>query len=80
VPQSYVLFRELDFFEQLGALEYQGVFDFELIKLLVGRILIERWNMWQPALQAYGADVYPMFANLAAKMRAVLELPQSRSG
>jgi hypothetical protein len=75
--QRYVLLRELDFFEQLGALEYRGVFDLELIKLLVGRILVERWRMWQPALQAvYGADVYPMFANLAAKMRVALDGPR----
>ena len=36
-PEAYVLYRELDFFEQLAALESIGAFDLELIKLLVGR-------------------------------------------
>ncbi len=72
-PEAYVLYRELDFFEQLGALEYRGAFDTELIQLLVGKIVIERWELWQPALRAaYPADVYPMFAHLAATMRKTL--------
>ncbi len=72
-PEAYVLYRELDFFEQLGALEYRGAFDTELIQLLVGKIVIERWELWQPALHAaYGGDVYPMFAHLAATMRKKL--------
>lgn len=33
---AYVLLRELDFFEQLGALEAVGAFDFELIEVLLG--------------------------------------------
>jgi hypothetical protein len=68
--EAYLLYRELDFFEQLGALAYRGAFDTELIQLLVGRIVIDRWELWQPALRAtYGAEVYPMFAHLAATMR-----------
>jgi hypothetical protein len=73
-PEAYVLYRELDFFEQLGALAYRGAFDIELIKLLVGKVVIERWELWQPALQAvYGAEVYPMFADLAVRMRKMLD-------
>jgi hypothetical protein len=72
-PQAYVLYRELDYFEQLAALEHQGAFDFELIKLLLGRTLIDRWEMWKPALDAaHGAGVYPMFEGLALKMRGAL--------
>ena len=31
-PEAYVLYRELDYFEQLAALENQGAFDLELIR------------------------------------------------
>jgi hypothetical protein len=75
--QAYVLFRELDYFEQLAALEHLGAFDFELIELMLGRTLLERWEKWQPALNAaHGTGVYPMFDRLAAKMRAALEAPR----
>lgn len=40
---AYVLYRELDYFEQLGALEEHGGFDFELIRMMLGRRLIDRW-------------------------------------
>jgi hypothetical protein len=72
-PEAYVLYRELDYFEQLAALESQGAFDLELIKLLLGRTLIERWEMWRPAIhQAHGPDVYPMFEGLVKKLRRAL--------
>jgi hypothetical protein len=68
-PEAYVLYRELDYFEQLAALEKRGAFDLELIEMLLGRMLIERWEMWRPALAAaHGAGVYPLFEGLAAKM------------
>jgi hypothetical protein len=71
--QAYVLYRELDFFEQLGALEKHGGVDFELIKSLLGGRLIDRWQMWQPAIEAIGGrDAYPMFDRLVAKMRAAM--------
>jgi hypothetical protein len=71
--QAYVLYRELDYFEQLGALEKHGGFDFELIKTLLGRRLIDRWEMWQPAIDAIGGkDAYPMFERLVTKMRAAV--------
>jgi hypothetical protein len=71
--EAYVLYRELDYFEQLGALERHGGFDFELIKTLLGRRLIDRWEMWQPAIDAIGGSAaYPMFARLVAKMRDAL--------
>ena len=76
-PEAYVLYRELDFFEQLAALESQGAFDLELIKLLLGRTLIERWEVWRPALhQAHGAGVYPLFEGLAGKLSAALDAPR----
>jgi hypothetical protein len=68
--EAYVLYREPDYFEQLAALERSGGVEFELIKSLVGRTLIERWEMWTPALQAvHGEDVYPLYRELVARMR-----------
>jgi len=61
-PEAYVLYRELDYFEQLAALERWSAFDLELIKLLLGRTLVERWEMWRPAIrQAHGPGAYPLF-------------------
>ena len=69
-PEAYVLYRELDYFEQLAALERGGAFDVETIRLLVGRMLPERWALWEPALRApHGVDAYPLFRALAARMR-----------
>ena len=69
--EAYVLYRELDYFEQLGALEKHGGFDFELIKTLLGRRLIDRWEMWQPSIESMGGSAaYPMFERLVTKMRA----------
>jgi hypothetical protein len=71
--EAYVLYRELDYFEQLGALEEHGGFDFELIRSLLGHRLIDRWEMWQPTVHAIGAGpeaAYPMFERLVTKMRA----------
>ena len=68
--EAYVLFRELDYFEQLGALEEHGGFDFELIRSLLGRRLVDRWDLWEPSVTALGGPaVYPLFARLAGKMR-----------
>jgi hypothetical protein len=63
-----VLYRELDYFEQLGALEKHGAVDFEMIRTLLGRRLIDRWELWQPAIG--GGQAYPMFDRLVTKMRA----------
>jgi hypothetical protein len=70
--QAFVLYRELDFFEQLAALEQIGAFDFELIRLLLGRRLVDRWEMWKPSIDAMGPDVYPLFGALARRMRTAL--------
>jgi hypothetical protein len=73
-PEAYVLYRELDYFEQLAALESLGAFDLELIKLLLGRTLVDRWDMWKPAIEAaHGPGVYPLFDGLAEKLRRVLD-------
>jgi hypothetical protein len=75
-PEAYVLYRELDYFEQLAALESQGAFDLELIKLLLGRTLIERWEMWSPAIhEAFGPGTYPLFEGLVGKLRRALDDP-----
>jgi hypothetical protein len=71
-PEAYVLYRELDYYEQLGALERVGAVNFELVRLLLGRRLIERWEMWKPSIDALGENVYPMFEALVAKMRTTL--------
>ena len=72
-PEAYVLYREPDYFEQLAALERLGAIDLDLIKLLLGRTLIERWEMWRPALhEAFGPGVYPLFEGLAEKLRREL--------
>jgi hypothetical protein len=71
---AYVLFRELDYFEQLGALEHVGALHVELVKLLLGRRLVDRWRLWKPSIDAMGGDeVYPMFAALAAKIDRSLQ-------
>jgi hypothetical protein len=71
--EAYVLYRELDYFEQLAALEHVGAFDFELIVLLLGRTLIDRWEMWKPSIKAMeGTGGYPMFEALVAKMKTAL--------
>jgi hypothetical protein len=73
-PEAYVLYRELDYFEQLAALERQEAFDFELIKLLLGRTLVDRWELWKPAIeQAHGPGAYPLFEELAQKLRRTLD-------
>lgn len=73
-PEAYVLYRELDYFEQMAALERQGAIDLELIELLVGRALIDRWEMWRPALrQTHGPGVYPLFEGLVEKLRRTLD-------
>jgi hypothetical protein len=71
--EAYVLYRELDYFEQLAALEQVGAFDFELIKLLLGRTLIDRWELWKPSIDAMeGTGGYPMFESLVAKVKIAI--------
>jgi hypothetical protein len=69
--EAYVLFRELDYFEQLGALEDHGGVDFGLVRTMLGSRLVRRWELWAPTIEAVGGtDIYPMFTRLAQKMRA----------
>ena len=43
------------------------------IRTLLGRRLIDRWEMWQPAIDAIGGSAaYPMFERLVSKMRAAV--------
>jgi hypothetical protein len=72
--EAYVLYRELDYFEQLGALERHGAIDFEFIRSLVGPTLVRRWDLWEPSIEAMGGEsVYPLFADLASRMRRALD-------
>jgi hypothetical protein len=44
--------------------------------MLLGRTLIERWEMWRPALhQAHGPGVYPLFEGPVEKLRRALDDP-----
>lgn len=70
-PEAFVLYRELDYFEQLGALEQVGAINFDVLRLLLGPRLIDRWEMWQPSIEAMPGD-YPMFRALVDKMRTTL--------
>ncbi len=73
LPEAYVLYRELDYFEQLAALESAGAIDFALLQQMIGRTIIERWETWQPALRAtHGEHAYPLFGQLATRMRQQL--------
>jgi hypothetical protein len=79
--EAYILYRELDYFEQLGALERYGGVDFDLIRTLLGHRLIDRWEMWQPSIEAMGGTAtYPMFAGLVTKMRAAEQSLQTSAG
>ncbi len=69
---AYVLYRELDYFEQLGALEALGTVHLDLVRLLLGPRLVERWELWKPSIDMMGTDVYPMFEALVTKMRREL--------
>jgi hypothetical protein len=66
------LYRELDYFEQLAALESLGAFNFELIRVLLGQRLIDRWEMWKPSIDAMGQGTYPLTEALVERMRTVL--------
>ena len=75
--EAYVLYRELDYFEQLGALERLGAVHFDLVQLLLGRRLLDRWEMWKPSIDAIGGEgVYPMFSALVTKMRRAIGVRQ----
>jgi hypothetical protein len=72
--EAYVMLRELDYFEQLGALEEHGGFSFDIIQSLLGRRLVERYELWRPTIASMGGtSAYPLFDQLAGKMRSSLE-------
>ena len=45
--------------------------NFDVLRLLLGPRLIDRWEMWKPSIDAMPGD-YPMFRSLVAKMRTTL--------
>jgi len=69
---AYAMYHELDYFEQMGALEELGAVPFDLVRLLLGKRLVERWELWQPSLEMLGRDAYPMFTALVTKMRGAI--------
>lgn len=75
--EGFVLHREPDYFEQLAALERSGAFDRTMIRSLVGDTLVARWDMWRPALHAvYGDGAYPLFRELAERLRRESDHPR----
>jgi hypothetical protein len=74
-PEAYVLYRELDYFEQLAALERLGAVHLDLIDALLGVRLVDRWDLWQPSVADMGEDVYPLFRRLAERLRATYRPP-----
>jgi hypothetical protein len=56
----------------------------DLIKLLLGPMLIDRWEMWKPAIeearQAGEASVYPLFEGLVKKLRRAANEPSGAAG
>ena len=67
-----MLYRELDYFEHWVRFEQVEAINFDVLRLLLGPRLIDRWEMWKPSIDAMPGD-YPMFRALVAKMRAVLD-------
>jgi hypothetical protein len=48
---------------------------------LLGHTLIERWEMWRPAIQeAHGAGAYPLFEGLVEKLRREFDGPAGGAG
>ena len=74
-PEAHVLYRELDYFEQLAALERLGAVHLDLIDALLGARLVDRWDLWQPSVDDMGDDVYPLFRRLAERLRATYRPP-----
>ena len=71
--EAYIMLRELDYFEQLGALEEHGGFSFSMIQSLLGPRLVDRYKLWQPTIETMGgAATYPLFDRLARKMETAL--------
>jgi hypothetical protein len=69
--EAYMLYRELDFFEQLAAFEIEGAIDFHLVELMMGPTLVDRWELWKPTIDAMERDhPYPNFEALVEKVRA----------
>ena len=76
--EAYVMLRELDYFEQLGALEEHGGFSFEMIQSLLGHRLVDRHELWRPTIDAMGgSEAYPLFDRLATKMQKALHAASS---
>jgi hypothetical protein len=65
--EAYILYRELDYFEQLAALDHLDHFDFELINL--GCCPVNRWLIIgrygnHQSTRWGGSNCYPLFEGL----------------
>lgn len=47
----YVLIREPEFFESVGVLHKRKVVDYEFIRDAMISAIIQRWHLWQPAIE-----------------------------
>ena len=55
----------------------EGAFDLELLKAILGRTLIDRWELWRPAIHAaLGPGVDPMFEGLVEKLGCARDGPR----
>ena len=78
-PRSYILERVPNFFEDLSVLEQVGAIDFEMIRMSLGRSVVEVWEIWEPTIRyrrkKFGDDeeIYGNFEKLVVKMQVSFE-------
>jgi hypothetical protein len=73
--EYYLLLRELDFFEDLGAAERIKSVSPEFVDLTLGTTVVDRWEMWEPAITlVWDGDpyAYNQFRELARRIKARL--------
>jgi hypothetical protein len=78
-PRGYILERVPNFFEDLSVLEQVGAIDFEMIRMSLGRSVVDVWDIWEPTIRdvrhKYGDDqeIYQHFERLKLKMERSFE-------
>ncbi|MGH9197250.1 MAG: DUF4760 domain-containing protein [Acidimicrobiia bacterium] len=78
-PRAYILERVPNFFEDLSVLEQVGAIDFEMIRMSLGRSVVDVWDIWAPTIRdvrhKYGDDqeIYQHFERLKLKMERSFE-------
>ena len=73
-PRSYMVERVPNFFEDLSVLEQVGAIDFEMIRMSLGRTVLEIWEIWEPHIVAQrrrwdDPEIYLHFELLMKKMK-----------